>query len=120
MAYGSLAIYMKAGIDDFYAYSTGVYDGYPSNSDDQDVDHAVTLVGWYEPMHAWIIKNSWGKSWGYSGYGYVNYNACNIAKYAFYIYPINTARKISAEHGTEETPFESPIRKENKMQFAKY
>jgi C1A family cysteine protease len=48
-------------------------------------DHAVTIVGWddnyskknfvSEPEGdgAWIIKNSWGDSWGDSGYLYLSY-----------------------------------------------
>lgn len=40
-------------------------------------NHAVVLVG-YTETH-WIIKNSWGSSWGNSGYGYINKSAdCNI------------------------------------------
>lgn len=32
-----------------------------------EVNHAVTLIGWDEDKHAWLIKNSWGTSWGTTG-----------------------------------------------------
>ena len=37
-------------------------------------DHAITLVGWGEETISgvtypyWIVKNSWGTSWGENGY----------------------------------------------------
>jgi C1A family cysteine protease len=85
--YGSVVTYMKAGLSTFFSYGGGVYNGYPS-SNPYDIDHAVTIVGWYEPYQAWIIKNSWGPGWGpYGGYAYVSYNACNIGKWIYWVYP---------------------------------
>jgi C1A family cysteine protease len=85
--YGSVVTYMKAGISTFYSYGGGVYNGYPS-SDPNNIDHAVTIVGWWDAGNAWIIKNSWGTGWGpYGGYAYVNYNACNIGKWVYWVYP---------------------------------
>jgi len=48
------------------------------------VDHCVQLTGYSANVsgyQVWIVRNSWGTSWGYSGYLYVQYgqNACNIA-----------------------------------------
>lgn len=49
-----------------------------------DVDHGVVLVGWdYDEktdQEFWIIRNSWGASWGNAGYGYIakGKNMCKI------------------------------------------
>jgi len=48
------------------------------------VDHCVQITGYsanVQGYQAWIVRNSWGTSWGYSGYLYVQYgvNACCIA-----------------------------------------
>lgn len=44
------------------------------------IDHAVLLVG-YTRTH-WIVKNSWGTSWGDNGYGYIpKSNDCGLSRY---------------------------------------
>lgn len=47
-----------------------------------EVDHAVLVVG-YTPDY-WIVKNSWGPSWGQDGYIYLErgHNTCGINTYA--------------------------------------
>ena len=56
-----------------------------------DINHAVNLVGWDDSKGAWIMRNSWGTSWGEKGYGYVKYG-CNMlgfaANYATYEKPV--------------------------------
>jgi hypothetical protein len=50
---------------DFYSYSSGVYTyAYGDNKG----GHFVVLVGWNDAEDCWICKNSWGTSWGMSGY----------------------------------------------------
>ncbi len=58
------------------------YNGGILNDCGDNVDHCVLLVG-YNLVHStpyWIVKNSWGASWGYDGYLYVQYgsNQCDI------------------------------------------
>jgi len=46
------------------------------------LDHCVQLTGYgsFQGQNTWVVRNSWGTSWGYSGYLYVQYgcNACGI------------------------------------------
>lgn len=44
-------------------YASGVF----NDCHDNEVDHAVLLVG-YQEDGAWIVKNSWGPTWGEQGY----------------------------------------------------
>lgn len=49
-------------------------------------NHSVIIVGYHEGTgdpgyldgNYWICKNSWGSSWGDSGYFYINYGVANI------------------------------------------
>ena len=42
------------------------------------VDHDVILVGWDDPTGAWLLRNSWGDSWGDSGYMWIKYGANRV------------------------------------------
>lgn len=57
-------------IDSFYDYASGVYSD--PNCPKHKHNHAVAIVGWgTEPASGkdyWIIRNSWGPSWGQQGY----------------------------------------------------
>jgi C1A family cysteine protease len=62
-------------------------------------NHAVLIVGWDDTLShsggtgAWIVKNSWGTSWGgtcsygaESGYFKIAYGSANIGKWSSYIH----------------------------------
>jgi len=55
-------------------------------------NHAVLIVGWDDTLsHAggsggWIVKNSWGTSWGDNGYFTIAYGSANIGMYSSFIY----------------------------------
>ena len=63
-------------------YSGGVF---PASLCTTEIDHAVAIVGYTKD--AWIIKNSWGPSWGRDGYLYLERgsNACGVAEYGVYV-----------------------------------
>ena len=59
----------------FLAYSGGVFsDTTYYNS----INHAIVLVGWDDAKDAWLLKNSWGPSWGIDGFMWIKYGTCNV------------------------------------------
>jgi len=55
------------------------------------VDHCVQAVGYNTagPTPYWVVRNSWGTSWGIQGYIYLNMNVdngdiCHIQEYVTY------------------------------------
>jgi len=55
-----------------HAHTTGVFDGSFGSHCDVDIDHAVQLVGYgKDPTSGkfyWLVRNSWGSTWGEKGY----------------------------------------------------
>ena len=63
------------------------------NPKEGGVNHAITIVGWDDSYSknnfmeacgvkangAWIVKNSWGKSWGDEGYFYISYEDMSLS-----------------------------------------
>jgi cathepsin L len=64
---GPIAISVDAA--SWGAYSSGVFNG--CNQKNPDIDHAVVLVGYGTDAKLgdyWLVRNSWGASWGEKGY----------------------------------------------------
>jgi len=78
---GPLSVCVEA--DSWQFYRSGVI---TSNCGD-DLDHCVLLTGWGKQTRAgqdetyWILRNSWGTSWGENGYIRIlkGKNLCGIA-----------------------------------------
>lgn len=71
MEFGPLSIGMEAS-DMFTYYVDGIYEEL-EDINFTGLNHGVVLVGWNDASNYWIIKNSWGTSWGQSGYGKLSY-----------------------------------------------
>ena len=87
--------------DDFFSHS-GQYSG-----------HAVEVVGFTSDY--WIIKNSWGTSWGHNGYFYMKkgVNSCDIESWQV-AYPKPVAYS-SATAGTQRTVSKEALAVAEKM-----
>ena len=81
--YGPVSASVRA-TNDWSYYDGGVY----NNDAAGRVNHAITIVGWDDEMGSngvWIIKNSWGTSWGDNGYMYIEYGCSSIGYSACYV-----------------------------------
>ena len=76
--YGSVTTYIDAE-NGFQAYSGGLFSD-PSASTTGSTNHAVILCGWDDTIGGWLLKNSWGTSWGINGFMWIKYGDSSIGQ----------------------------------------
>ncbi|MDD5091173.1 MAG: C1 family peptidase [Candidatus Wallbacteria bacterium] len=82
MTYGAISTVI-ASDSQVSHYSGGIF----NHDNNYSTNHIVALVGWDDSLGSgcWIMKNSWGTSWGERGFMYIEYGKCSIGNYNAFV-----------------------------------
>jgi len=78
--YGPLGVSFGSGSDYGGSWDGDIY----RCTIDTGTNHSVVLVGYDDAGGYWILKNSWGISFGDNGYFKLGYGECYIEQYVYY------------------------------------
>jgi len=80
-----LSVAVQADTTTFQSYTSGVI---TSSACGTNIDHAIAIVGYNQTGNYYIVRNSWGSSWGNSGYVWIGMASgkgiCGINQYVAY------------------------------------
>ncbi|KAK6590420.1 cathepsin like thiol protease membrane associated [Cryptosporidium xiaoi] len=80
---GSISLSVNSNLPGFTSYSGGIYKA-PKCTVPSDLDHAVIMVGFGVSSNGekyYVIQNSWGVSWGISGFMNISTSSCDMLWY---------------------------------------
>uniref|UniRef100_A0A7C8ZKQ6 Phospholipase A(2) n=2 Tax=Opuntia streptacantha TaxID=393608 RepID=A0A7C8ZKQ6_OPUST len=106
-----VSVAIEGGGRDFQLYESGIFSGKCGTA----LDHGVAAVGYgtENGVDYWIVRNSWGSSWGEGGYVRMQRNIesktgiCGIAMEASY--PIKTSPNPPNPGPSPPSPIKPPI-----------
>merc|ERR1712168_1424243 len=80
---GPISICLAAGSKAWGQYKGGIFD---SDECGTTINHGVAAVGYNREENYWIVRNSWGSSWGEEGYIRIvmHKNMCNMLQHSVY------------------------------------
>jgi inhibitor of cysteine peptidase len=103
--YGPVWVGVNAG-SNFSAYQSGIF----SKTDAGECNHAVVLCGWDDATGTWVLRNSWGTSWGENqGYMRIKYGTSKIGTKATYIVYGTTTGIDEDKAANQATVYPNPI-----------
>ena len=57
--------------------------------------HCQSIIGYDDTKGAWLVKNSWGPTWGFGGYAWIAYGVCGIFRdYVGYSYDVTSTPPV--------------------------
>ena len=77
VTYGAVASVMKLD------QCIGLYGGGIFNEEQtRGGNHIVLIIGWDDEKGAWLVKNSYGKTWGENGFAWIKYKSNSIGRFS--------------------------------------
>ena len=115
--HGPIAAGMSAD-DDFQNHRGGLLEDGFLEVRTTGLNHAVMIVGWDDANDSWIIKNSWGSTWGETagvgserGYAYVKHGSYLLGNQAWWVHarlprdkPIDMLPAVGSETSATAAP----------------